>query len=112
MFATTVCGLLDTIYTLYYLYFSFHFQQLCKPLQTISVRIKKKIDQSLEKTKFRQDPTSIGEENEAFFIRVWKPLPSRHVLKTLRGSSKGKALKRTIGGGLGPLQMVSESDIG
>ena len=29
-------------------------------------------------------PTSVGEENKAFFIRVWKPLPSRHVLKTLR----------------------------
>ena len=35
--------------------------------------------------------TSIGEENEAFFIRVWKPLPSRHVLKTLRRNPKGKA---------------------
>ena len=34
---------------------------------------------------------SIGEGNEAFFIRMWKPLPSRHVLKTLRGSPKGKA---------------------
>ena len=22
------------------------------------------------------DPTSIGDENEALFIRVWKPLPS------------------------------------
>ena len=29
---------------------------------------------------------SIGEDNETFFIRVWKPFPSRHVLKTLRGS--------------------------
>ena len=27
------------------------------------------------------DPTSVGEENETFFIRVWKPLPSRRVLK-------------------------------
>ena len=33
----------------------------------------------------------VGEENEAFFIRVWKPFSSRHVLKTLRGSPKGKA---------------------
>ena len=32
----------------------------------------------------------VGEENEAFFIRVWKPLASRRVLKTLRGSPKGK----------------------
>ena len=31
------------------------------------------------------------EENETFFIRVWKPLPSRRALKTLRGSPKGKA---------------------
>ena len=33
----------------------------------------------------------VGEDNKAFFGRVWKPLPSKHVLKTLRGSSKGKA---------------------
>ena len=47
----------------------------------------------------------VGEENETLFIRVWKPLPSRHVLKTLRESSK-----RTISAsdGLGPLQMVLE----
>ena len=38
-----------------------------------------------------RDPTSVGEENETPFIRVWKPFPSRRVLKTLRGSSKGKA---------------------
>ena len=37
------------------------------------------------------DPTSFGEENEAFFIRVRKPLPSKRVLKTLRGILKGKA---------------------
>ena len=30
---------------------------------------------------------------EAFFIRVWKPLPSRHVLKTLKGSPEGKTQK-------------------
>ena len=30
-------------------------------------------------------------ENETFFIRVWKPLFSRRVLKTLRESSKRKA---------------------
>ena len=37
------------------------------------------------------DPTLVGEENETPFIRVWKPLPSIRVLKTLRGSSKEKA---------------------
>ena len=55
------------------------------------------------------DPTLVGEENKAFFIRMRKPLPlsSRCVLKTLRGSPK-----RTISanGGLGLLQMVSEAD--
>ena len=35
--------------------------------------------------------TSVGEENETPFIRVWKPLPNRCVLKTLRVSLKGKA---------------------
>ena len=30
---------------------------------------------------FMWDPTSDGEENETFFIRVWKTLTSRHVLK-------------------------------
>ena len=44
----------------------------------------------------RWDPTSVGEENEVFFIRVWKPLSNKHVLKTLRGSPKGKTQKRTI----------------
>ena len=28
------------------------------------------------------DPTSVGEGNEALLIRVWKPLPSRHILKS------------------------------
>ena len=53
------------------------------------------------------DPTLVGEENETTFIRVWKPLLSKRVLKTMRGS-----LKMTISasGGLGPLQMVSEPD--
>ena len=32
----------------------------------------------------------VGEENEAFFIRVWKPLHSKCFLKTLKGSPKGK----------------------
>ena len=32
----------------------------------------------------------VGELNGALFIRMWKPLPSKYVLKTLKGSSKGK----------------------
>ena len=53
------------------------------------------------------DPTSVGEENETFFIRVWKSLLSRRVLKTLRGSPKGKTQR-----GQYLLQMVSELDTG
>ena len=55
------------------------------------------------------DPTLVGEENETPLIRVWKPLFSGRVLKTLRGTPKGN---RTIstGSGLGLLQMVSELD--
>ena len=34
---------------------------------------------------------SVGEENEAFFIRVWKSLPNRRIVKILRGIPKGKA---------------------
>ena len=34
------------------------------------------------------------EENETPFIRMWKPLPSRRVLKTLRRSPKGKTQRR------------------
>ena len=49
------------------------------------------------------------EDNETPFIRVWKPLPNRRILKTLRGSPKRTMLAN---GGLGPLQMVSEPDIG
>ena len=33
-------------------------------------------------------------ENETPFIWVWKSLPNRRVLKTLRGSPKGKAQRR------------------
>jgi len=33
------------------------------------------------------------QENESFFIRVWKPFSSIRFLKTLRGSSKGKVQK-------------------
>ena len=39
------------------------------------------------------DPTSVGEENEASFVRVWKPLLNRHILKTLRQNPKGKLQK-------------------
>ena len=35
-----------------------------------------------------RDLTSVGEGNEIFFIRVWKPLPSTRVSKTLRESPK------------------------
>ena len=42
------------------------------------------------------DHTSVGEENETFLIRVWKPLRSRRVLKTVRGSPKGKTQRLTI----------------
>ena len=37
------------------------------------------------------DSTSDREENETFFVRVWKPLPSKRILKILRESLKGKA---------------------
>ena len=37
-----------------------------------------------------EDLTSV-EENETPFIRVWKPLSSKCILKTSRGSLKGKA---------------------
>ena len=42
--------------------------------------------------------TLVGEENEAFFIRVWKLLsiPSRCVLKILRENSKEKSKKDNI----------------
>ena len=51
---------------------------------------------------------SVGEKNEPFFIRAWKPLPSRHVLKALRRSPEGKTKKDNICYKLGPLQMVSD----
>ena len=43
------------------------------------------------------DPTLIGKRNKTLFIRVWKLLPSQHVLKTLRGSPKGKVQRRQYG---------------
>ena len=42
------------------------------------------------------DPTSVGEENEAFSIRVWKLSPSIRVLKTLRKSPK-KIISTSVG---------------
>ena len=51
------------------------------------------------------DSTSVGEENETTFIRVWKPLPSKCILETLRESPKGKARP-------GLLQMELEPEIG
>ena len=50
---------------------------------------------------------SVGEKNVAFFISMWKLLPSKCVLKTLR-----KSPKRIIyaSGGLGPLQIKSYVD--
>ena len=41
-------------------------------------------------TKILWDTTSVGEENKISFIRVWKLLPTRHVLKTFRSIPKGK----------------------
>ena len=38
------------------------------------------------------DPTSVGEENKTFFIRVWKPLPSRSVLKPWGKVQRGQYL--------------------
>ena len=59
-----------------------------------------------------RDPTLVGEENETFFIRVWKPLTNRHVLKTLRRSLQGKKMTLSTSGGLEILQMVSKPDTG
>ena len=36
-------------------------------------------------------PYRLGRRTKHFFIRVWKPPPNKHVLKTLRGSPKQKA---------------------
>ena len=53
----------------------------------------------------------VGEGNEAFLMRVWKPLPSRRVLKPL---AMHNGLKRTIFAcsGLELLEMVLELEIG
>ena len=49
----------------------------------------------------------VREENEPFSIRVWKPLPSRHVFEGKPGRESPKRIISTSGG-LEPLQMVSE----
>ena len=36
----------------------------------------------VKKLTFCEVPRSVGEGNEAFLIRVWKPLPSIHILKS------------------------------
>ena len=58
-------------------------------------------------------PTLVGEENKPPLIRVWKPSPSRRVLKPW-GKPERESPKRTISasGGPGSLQMVSELDTG
>ena len=38
----------------------------------------------------------VGEENETSLVRVWKPLPSRHVLKPWGVARKGKLKKDNI----------------
>ena len=53
------------------------------------------------------DSTSVGEENETFFIRVWKPFPS--ISNFFTESSKWTIFASDE---LGLLQMVSELDIG
>ena len=39
-----------------------------------------------------RDPTSVGEGNEAFFLRVGKPLPYRHVLIVIYANSEFELL--------------------
>ena len=55
------------------------------------------------------DPTSVGEENKTFFIRVWKPFPSKRVLKNLERKPERESPKRTISasGGLELLHVFS-----
>ena len=42
------------------------------------------------------DLTSVGEGSEAFFIRVWKPLPSSRVLKPWGEARNGKLKENNI----------------
>ena len=57
------------------------------------------------------DPTSVGEENETFLIRVWKPLLSRLCLKIVRLTTIRNGVKRTIStsGGFRLLQIRTDS---
>ena len=50
---------------------------------------------------------------QSIFIRVWKPLPSRRVLKTLRGSLEGKTQRGQylIAVGLVPYKVKQKRDI-
>ena len=51
---------------------------------------------------------SVGEGNEVFLIRVWKPLPSRRILKTVSLTTVHNGPKQTISasGELGLLQKL------
>ena len=59
------------------------------------------------------DPISVGERNETLLIRVWKPLPSRHIQSLERKPEKENP-KRTISasGGLELIQRILESYTG
>ena len=52
--------------------------------------------------------------NETFLIRMWKSLPNKCVLKTVKLITIRNGSKRTIStsGGFGLLQMISELDTG
>ena len=53
----------------------------------------------------------VEEENGTFLLRVWKPLPSRRIIKNLEGKSESKSQKRTISvnGGHGQILVRSFS---
>ena len=55
----------------------------------------------------------VGEGNETLFIRVWKPISRRRVLKNFERKPEKESSKRTIfaRSELGRLQMMSEPDI-
>ena len=62
----------------------------------------------------RYNLISVGEENETFFIRVWKLLPSRRGLKPCGEAGEGKPKKGNIlAAGLGrynPTLVGEEND--
>ena len=43
------------------------------------------------------DPTSVGEENEILFIRAWKPLPTRRVLRQPERESPERKISASSG---------------